>query len=385
MLTRHPRVIDLMDASAAYGSRLLADLGAEVIRLDPPGAESQSATTDQARLASRRFFHMGKRSLALDLTSAEGREVFIRLCAGADVVVEGIEPVFDQAERMDARARAVNPALTWVALRAVAPDAQGRNLWNAEIVRYAVSGLMSITGDPQGAPMVVGGGLCDAIAATYTALACYLGHLSAQRTGRGSTIWVSAHEALLSVMQQGLLEAALSGKVVKRAGSRHAHIAMAGALPCRDGHVVISANERGMWRSLVEMIGDDRLRDEELNDEQARMRRQRELFDVVAEWTGAFAKDELAQQAQSRHIPVAPVNTVADLLADPQLRARGFFYQTEDHGGVPFLRVPWADAPMRAPLPGEDSEVLLLEAGITRREIDRLEACGIVARRSARV
>jgi CoA:oxalate CoA-transferase len=385
MVTGRPRIVDLTDQSAVYATRLLADLGAEVIRIERPGAGPGPAMTDDGEDASRRFFNASKRSLVLDVTRDEGRETFVRLCARMDAVVEGLEPILDPVDQMHARIRAANPSLTWVAVRATAPDAEGPHLKSAEVVRYALSGLMSITGDPEGAPMVVGGGLSDAIAATYTALACYLGFLSARQTGLGSLIWVNAHEALLAVMQQGLLEAALSGNVVRRAGSRHAHIAMAGALPCRDVHVVISANERTMWRTLVEMIDDDRLRDEELDDERARMRRQKELFEILAGWTGAFAKDELSQIAQARHIPVAPVNAVTDIIADPQLRARGFFHSMGERGEVPFLRTPWAGVPRPAPRPGEDTEAVLLEAGFSRHEIDSLEAHGIVVRTGAPV
>lgn len=381
------RVVDLTDESAVYATRLLADLGADVIRIESSGASPAAEPR-----AFRRFFHAGKRSVVIDLRREEGREVLVRLCSQVDAVIEGIDPDAE-IERLRDRIRDGNALLTWVAVRPFEPDAPGRDLKTAEITRYALSGLMSITGDPQGAPMLVGGGLSNAIVAAYAALACYLGALAAQRSGRGPLIWVSAHEALLSVMQQGLLEAALSGRVVKRAGSRHAYIAMAGALPCRDGHVVISANERTMWRALVEMVGDGRLQDRELDDERVRMRRQEEIFEIVAEWVGAFTKVGLAETAQARHVPVAPVNGVGDVLRDPHLRARGFFRpdarpddaRGEERGSMPALKTPWAGAQAPARRPGEDTEAVLREAGFSGREIDDLEARGVITRTAARV
>ncbi len=380
------RVVDLTDESAVYATRLLADLGADVIRI-----ESSAGLAAEPR-ALRQFFHAGKRSVVIDLRREEGREVLARLCSQVDAVVEGMDSTAE-LERLRDGIREANPLLTWVAVRSFEPDAPGRDLKTAEITRYALSGLMSITGDPQGAPMLVGGGLSNAVVAAYAALAAYLGSLAAQRSRRGPLIWVSAHEALLSVMQQGLLEAAMSGRVVKRAGSRHAYIAMAGALPCRDGHVVISANERTMWRTLVEMVGDGRLQDRELDDERVRMRRQEEIFEIVAEWVRAFTKDGLAEIAQARHVPVAPVNRVGDLLRDPHLRARGFFHsdaRPDDAGGegrrsMPALKMPWAGARSPARRPGEDTEAVLREAGFSGREIDDLEARGVVTRTAARV
>ncbi len=381
------RVMDLTDEAVVYATRLLADLGADVIRIESNGADQAAEPR-----AFRRFFHAGKRSVVIDLTRDEGREVLARLCSQVDAVVEGLNPDAE-IERDRDRIREKNPLLTWVAVRSFEPEAQGRDLKTAEITRYALSGLMSITGDPQGAPMLVGGGLSNAVVAAYAALACYLGYLTAQRSGEGPLIWVSAHEALLAVMQQGLLEAALSGGVVKRAGSRHAYIAMAGALPCRDGHVVISANERRMWRTLVEMVGDERLRDQELDDERVRMRRQQEIFAILAGWAGAFTKDGLAEMAQARHVPVAPVNGVGDILRDPHLRARGFFRadghpddaRGEERGSMPVLKAPWSGAQAPARRPGEDTEAVLREAGFSGREIDDLEASGVVARTAARV
>ncbi len=376
MTTGRPRVLDLTDDSVIYATRLLADLGADVIRIEPPGSGRRDESSE--------YFHAGKRSVALDLRGERGREVFTRLCGGADVVVEGITPAFDRVETVYARLRETNARLSWVAVREFAPGA-APGTKGAEIIRYARSGLMSITGDPEGAPMLVGGGLSNAIVAVYAALASYLGVLSARASGRGHLIWVSAYEALLTVMQQGLLEAALSGKTVRRAGSRHAHIAMAGALPCQDGHFVISANERGMWRALVEMIGDARLADESLTDEQERMRRQAEIFEILTRWARGFAKAEVSRIAQARHMPVAPVHTVLDVANDPHLRERGFFRTVGGDGLMPGLAASWADIAHPAPRPGEHTEEILREVGYTRHEVDGLERLGVVARMGARV
>jgi CoA:oxalate CoA-transferase len=376
MTVARPRILDLTDDALAYATRLLVDLGADVIRIEPPGGGRRDESAE--------YFHAGKRSVALDLRGEHGHEVFARLCGSADVVVEGITPAFDRVETIHARLLEANPHLSWVAVREFAPGAAPMAK-GSEIVRYALSGLMSITGDPQGAPMLVGGGLSNAIVAAYAAVASHLGMLSARAGGRGRLIWVSAHEALLTVMQQGLLEAAFSGKIVKRAGSRHAHIAMAGALPCQDGHFVISANERRMWRALVEMVGDEQLADESLNDERERMRRQAEIFEILTRWAQGFEKAEISRSAQTRHIPVAPVHNMLDVVNDPQLRERAFFRPVGDDSAMPVLAAPWAHPAQPAPRPGEHTEEILHEVGFTLHEIEGLERHGIVARMGARV
>ncbi len=375
-MTTRLRVVDLTDTAAVYATRLLADMGADVARINAPGrGESPDA--------SYRFFNAGKRSAAIDLRCDEGLDVLVRLCTAADAVVEGIEPVFDQTERVYERCRAANAGLIWVAVRPFAPGVHAGGP-STEITRYAQSGLMSITGMPGQTPYVIGGGLSDAVTATYAALACFLGYRMARTSGSGRLIYVSAHEALATLMQQGLYEAAFSGRVVKRGGNRHAHIAASGALACLDGYVVISANERRMWQILVETVGDERLRDPALNDERVRMQRQAEIFDVLEGWTRRFTKTELSEMAQARGIPVAPVHDVEDLLRDPQLRARGFFQHVAGDE-IATLSVPWRQPTVAAPLPGQHTAVLLGEAGFSNEEIARLHADGVVQMAAASV
>lgn len=371
-MTGRLRIIDLTDPSMAYGTRLLADLGGDVIRVE--GADAD-ITTD----VDRAYAHAGKRSVAIDLRRPDALDAFARLAESADVVIDGLAAAFPDTRGTHARLRDRNPRLAWVAVRPFAPEVTDDRP-TSEIVRYAMSGLMSITGDPNGPPMLAGGGLSNGIVAVYAALAGLLAVRSARAASRGRLVWVSAHEALLSVMQQGLLDAAVAGRIVTRGGSRHAHIAMAGALPCKDGHVVISANERRMWRALVEMIGDARLADEALADERERMRRQAEIFDIVAEWTARFRKAELADAAQAESIPVAPVNTMADVARDPHLRARGFFEPMGDVGSGPALHAPWAPrGPRPAPRPGQHTAQVLAEAGLSADQIRSLASAGVVA------
>ncbi|MDR7418895.1 MAG: CoA transferase [Armatimonadota bacterium] len=335
------RVLDLTDDTMVYAGRLLADLGCRVTRVVLPDARSAGGDAGHAGRpgAVSRYFTAGVDTVRVDTRRGDAHRVLLDLCASADVLIEGLAPrVADPAGLRDA-ARRVAPRLTWVAVREFARGVDDPAPGSG-ILRYARSGLMSITGDPSGPPLVAGGEMPDAIVAAYAALAALLGARDARARGEGRVIWVSAHEALASFASQGLLEAALTDRVVRRAGGRHAHIAMAGALPCRDGWVVISANERGMWRALVETIGDARLRDPALDDERERMRRQADIFAMVAEWTARFGKDELCDLLQARLIPVAPVHAPLDVARDPHLAARRFFGDG-DRGGLARLTPPW--------------------------------------------
>jgi len=377
MLAETLRVLDLTDQAIAYGARLLADLGAEVIRVEQSGAVQPGESDGEAE-SFLQYVHAGKRRVGLNLQTPQARQVLVRLCGNVDVVLDGIEPIIDDVTASYVDVRQIHPHLTWVAVREFARGHREITAESVEIVRCALTGLLSIVGEPGEAPTVVGGGLSNAVVATYAALAAYLGTRVARLSGQGRLVWVSAYEALVSVMPQGLLEAALSGNVVKRTGSRHAHIAAAGLIPCRDGYVVVSANEPRMWKALVDLVGDPRLRDEKLEHADERMRRQSEVFEVLAQWAQGYGKHELAQAAQARRIPVAPVQSPFDILHDEQLQALGFFAQSDQGEPMAYLRTPWASGKVTAARPGEHTESVMQEAGFTRAEIRALEADGVI-------
>ncbi len=362
------RVLDLTDEQVVYSTKLLADLGAEVIRLEPPTPDGvrrwrlrEEQESERGRVDNNAFhayFNAGKRSVTLDSTTPEGLSRFVQLCSCTDVVVEGLRAWWPSDE-IYARCCEANPALIWVAAREFAPGTREQPK-TTEIVRYALSGLMSITGAPGQPPMLVGGGLSNAVVSVNVAVAAYLGFISAQRTRQGGLIWVSAYEALVNVMQQDLFEAAFTQQAGKRCGSRHRHVAIAGASPCQDGFFVVSANEPANWRSLVEMVGDKRLMDEHLNDEQWRKQQTDYIFELIAQWSAGSRKNEVAEAGQARRIPMAPVHDSRDVLQDPHLHARGVF-QEMDNEAVAVLRAPWSEPLRPAPRLGQHTAEVVKE------------------------
>ncbi len=365
------RVLDLTDEQVVYSTKLLADLGAEVIRLEPPVPDGVRQWRLREEQESERkgvdgnvfhaYFNAGKRSMTLDLATPEGLSLFVHLCTCADVVVEGLQ-AWGPSDEIYARCCEANPALVWVAAREFAPETKEPPK-TTEIVRFALSGLMSITGAPGQPPMLVGGSLSNAVVSVNVAIAAYLGFISAQRTRQGGFIRVSAYEALVNVMQQDLFEAAFTQQAGKRCGSRHRHVAVAGASPCRDGFLVVSANEPANWRSLVEMIGDERLMDVHLNDEQERKQQADHIFEIIAQWSAGSRKNEVAEAGQDRRIPMAPVHDSHDVLQDPHLRARGVFKVVNDEE-VAVLRTPWSEPLRPAPRLGQHTAEVIRELGL---------------------
>jgi len=364
------RIVELTDLAGAYASRLFAELGHEVIRVEnrddnlvrslPPFLGN---APDGENSAYHHFLNAGKKSLALNLDSSAGQEVFLRLMATADVLIAGCACPFD-ADRLIGS----NPKLVFAKIDDAEPD----------ICAMARSGLMSLTGQPDKSPMVLGGDIAALATGIYVAVATAAALRDAKKCGKGLIVTVSLREALESFVEQAMVEYCFSGVVTERRGSKGAITAISGALPCKDGHWVISQIHRpGRWAKFVEWIKDPELAvDPSLAEEENQIKRRDFILDHVLLWASQHSKNELVEEAQKRHFPASPVSTTLDLINDPQLKARGFLTETlhRQFGRISYPQ--GALASMRraqlnpAPMLGEHNEELLSQLGYS--EADRL-------------
>ncbi len=361
------RVVDLTACSGAYGTRLLAEAGHDVVRVESPSGDALRRlgpflddAPDLERGAFHQFLNAGKRSLALNLDRADGRAALEALVAGADALVATLPLPLDEAAL-----RARNPRLVLTRVADAAP----------ELCAVARSGLMSLVGRPDGPPMLLGGHVVYAASGLYVGVATALGLLQQQLTGAGSTTTVSVLECLESLMEQAMIEYTFSGQGTERRGSGGQITATSGAFPCRDGHFMISVGgQASNWVRFAEWLGDPALADPALVAEEKRQEQRDLIQERIRAWSRQFAKDELVVEAQRRHLPASPVATPLDLAQDPQLIARGFLTPL-DHplfGRLLFPRGAIAtvfDRPLvPAPRLGEHNAVLLAELGYSPAE-----------------
>ncbi len=195
-----------------------------------------------------------------------------------------------------------------------------------ELCAVARSGLMSLTGHPDRAPVILGGHIPLMAVATYAAVATSAALLARNASGRGLVATVSVHDSLASFVEQAMVEYSFSGIVTERRGSKGAITAVSGALPCKDGHWVISQIHRpGRWAQFVDWVRDPELSaDPSLAEEENQHKRRDFIMERLDRWAKGFTKTELVEEAQRRHFPASPVSTTLDLVNDPQLLARGF-------------------------------------------------------------
>ena len=395
------RVLDLSQMMAGpFCSMMLADQGADVIKIEPPQGEATRVfgphfDDDTTRDHGGYFqsINRNKRSIRIDLKSDDGKAAFRRLIEGADVVIENFRAgVMDRLDLGYESLAAINPRLVYAAIRGFGDPRTGESPyqdWPAyDIVAQAMGGIMQVTGEPDGAPTKIGPGIGDTIPAMMTAFGIVSAVLHARETGEGQFLDVAMVDGIFAVCERAAMVYSYRGEVSGRDGNHHPLFAPFGTFPCQDGWVAIGCPHDHFWHLLSEAMGQPELgHDPRYLDNAARTAHREEIVALVTAWTRPRTKAEIAQAIGGR-VPFGPVNTVEDLFDDPHLAARGMLADVDHPGSDQRARI--ADTPIRmtrtqggvahpAPRAGEHTDAVLTESGFTDEEIARLRETGAVA------
>ena len=335
------RVLDLTTNYAAYAGRLLADLGADVVRVEPPeGSPVRSLAPCQTGPAgaplsfAHAFLDAGKRSVTLDLTSAAGRELLAELAASSDAMIE--TPSADAADHIDFElVRQRNPGLVLVSISAFGRDGPYAGYQATDLTLLAAGGLLSLGGYADSEPLAVQGEQAMLASGIYGAIAVLTALYERTQTGKGCWIDVSGQECVAFALEDAVAEWSINAHVRRRLGDG-AREAGTGIYPCKDGHISMVAGRLGtanafvtltQWVAASEVPGGASLLEPQWQN--FKFRQSREGIARFAEIFGAFCrtrgKHELYREGQARQIAIAPVNTVADVLEDAQLAANSYF------------------------------------------------------------
>jgi CoA:oxalate CoA-transferase len=315
-------VIDLTRLSSTYGARLLAEGGHRVIRVESPsGDEVRRAapfvrhTCDLEHSAYHQFLNAGKESVAIDVSSEVGLEALQRIVRLADCVIVTRRNCQEANWFLT-----VKPTLALVEV----DDVQN------ELCAYAASGLLSLTGHPGKAPVVLGGHASLSIIGLYTAIAASSAMMCAEAQKTAQHVEVSARDCLESLVEQALLTSHTTGQIPERRGLLGMITAVSGAFPCADGYWMVSVpNDLKNWKQLMELVDDPELRaDASLADGSRRQQNRDFILERLANWSQRHNKEEIVTGAQNCRVPASPVSTVHELARDPQLTARGFLQDT---------------------------------------------------------
>jgi formyl-CoA transferase len=369
----------------------LADLGAEVIKIEDPRTGDMVRHTGPFLDGQSSPFvrlNRNKRSLGVDLKAEDGKRIFRRLVATADVVIENLRPGTMRDLGLDHQSLVeLNPRLVYVAASGWGQDGPLSALAGLDIMAQARSGLMSITGEPGGDPVKVGVPICDLVCALYGALAAVSALAARERTGRGQFIDVSLFEAGVSfaVWEAGRYFA--TGEIPRPLGSAHQSSAPYQAVRSADGWFTIGATSPRNWSSFCTALGLERLEhDARYADLNARHANRATLIPEIEAVTRTRPTAHWIRALEDAGVPVAPIQDYGQVFNDAHLNARGFFWDAPHPtlGSVRQIGSPmrFSDTPARrakaGPLLGEDSERVLRELGCDDAEIDGLFARGVV-------
>ena len=369
---------------------ILADLGAEVVKVEPPwGDETRGWGPPFLKGESAYFLavNRGKRSLALDLKTKKGQEVARRLAAGADVLVENFKTGDLGRYRLDYESlKAQNPRLVYLSITGfghTGPRAQEPG-YDAALQGY--TGIMSVTGEPEGPPMKVGVAWIDVMTGMMGAVAVLAALLERERSGQGQHIDLSLYDVGLFALANLGESYLLTGAPPKRLGNAHAQIVPYGAFPAADGWIVLAVGNDEQFARLCQVLELPGLK-ERFPRNPMRVENRQEVERALAQVLRTRPRAYWLERLKEAGVPAAPVNDLKEAFADPQAGARGAVW-TLAHpllGALPTLASPLrflsrtpASPGLPPPLLGEHTEEVLLEAGLGPEEVQALVEKGVV-------
>ena len=399
------RILDLADRRAAFCGRLLADYGADVLKIEPPDGDPSRRlgpfpkdVPDDERSLDFMFYNTNKRSITLDLESGEGRALFLRLAADADVIIESFDRHYldDRGIGFDAL-RAENPGLILASVTPFGSSGAWADYQGDDLVVMAASGYMQITGEPDEPPVRQGNEHSHYPAAQYAAVGILaaLYYRDFAGGGVGQHIDVSSQEALITYYTDAhpaLLWRKL-GQNVTRVGTNSTLVIPLGAYSCQDGWIAAGVITPREWDTLAEWIHEVTGNDEVLNEAYRGGNQDRaEHIDIITalflEFAENFTVQELFHEGQRRNLVFLPVNEVADLLADPQLAESGFWYDVKhDDLAIGTVKYPLGIfhseevSARREPAPAlgaDNAAVYQGELGLDAADLTKLRSSGVI-------
>ena len=378
-------VLDLSRVLAGpWATQTLADLGAEVIKIERPGAGDDTrawgppftTTTDGSKGDAAYFMcaNRGKKSVALDIATPEGAEAVRKLAATCDVVVENFKTGGLTKYGLDyANLSAINPRLVYCSITGFGQDGPDAHRAGYDYMIQAMGGLMSITGQPDGIPgaepMKVGVAVVDLFTGRYASNAILAALMHARATGEGQSIDIALFDVQAAMLANQAANYFVSGAAPTRMGNAHPNLAPYQPFPCSDGMVVIAVGNDGQFRSLAKALGVEPMgADPRFVTNALRVEHRVELSPTLSALTAGFTMKGLMAALEAAGVPCGPVNTVDQVFAERQAIHRGLTVeQSRDDLATPIRTVAspirLSKTPVRYDLPppalGADTEAVL--------------------------
>lgn len=392
------RVIDLSHVLAAPTTTMyLADLGAEVIHLEPPQGDDAreygpfAGAKDRNRSGYFISLNRNKKSLVLNLKREGGKAILRELISVSDIVVENFRPTTMKKMGFDwEQIRRINPRIIYAAISGFGHDSPPEYAARPsyDMVAQAYSGMMSITGPVDGPPCRVGSSIGDIVAGLQAVIGILAALVHREKTGRGQFYDGSMVDGLFSILESAVARYTITGKIPGPLGSMHPSITPFEALQTKDSWMIVAAGNDVLWAKFCRVLDrEDLIHDPRFKDNHLRTENQKELSAIIGAEMINKTTEEWIEIFEKRDVPYSPINNIREICEDPVIRHRGMLASVEQPG-VGTVRI--ASSPIRlsetpgevrspAPLLGEHSaEILEKVLGYTLERIEILKREGII-------
>ncbi|MGX5665136.1 CaiB/BaiF CoA transferase family protein [Rhizobium daejeonense] len=385
------RVIELARVLAGpWAGQMLADMGADVIKVEnPEGGDDtrawgppfvEGAGGENLSAAYYHSTNRNKRSIGVDFRSPEGQKIVQRLVATADVVIENFKVGGLKKYGLDYESlKAINPKLVYCSITGFGQNGPYAEFAGYDYIVQGMSGFMSITGEPDGQPMKAGVAIADIFTGIYAVTAIQSALIHAMKTGEGQMIDMALLDVMSAVLANQNMNYLISGKSPVRLGNAHPNISPYEVVPTADGHLILAVGNDGQFKRLCTILGIGEVADDErFATNKARVAHKADVRRIISTETAKWAKRDLLTACESNAVPAGPINSIAEMFDDPQVKARGLKIDLTDADGntIPSVRTPivLSETPLRyerpSPRVGEHRDEILAEL----EEIERKAA-----------
>jgi crotonobetainyl-CoA:carnitine CoA-transferase CaiB-like acyl-CoA transferase len=380
------RVLELARILAGpWAGQILADLGADVIKVERKGAGDDTrgwgppfvAGADGDHLGAA-YFHgtnRGKRSIEVDFESEEGRRIVRKLAARSDVLIENFKVGGLAKFGLDYKSLAPdNPRLIYCSVTGFGQTGPYAQRPGYDLMAQGMAGMMDLTGNPDGEPMRAGVPVSDIFTGVYSAVGILAALARREKTGQGGYVDTALVDTTVGVLSNQALNYLVSGKVPHRMGNAHPNITPYQVFPVADGHIIIASGNDGQFGKLCAVLGEpDLAKQEKYIDNKSRLAHRAELIGHLCGLTARLPRQALLEKLEAAGVPAGPINDLEQVFSDPQVVARGMKIERPSaaaaDGKIPGVRTPITldGAPMAAEQPsprlGEHTQEILREIG----------------------
>jgi len=387
-------VVDLSRIlSGPVCTMLMADMGADIIKVEPPplGDDSRQWGPPFIGGISTYFLSVNrnKKSLGLNLKTEDGRRVLWKLIERADVLIENFRPgVMDKLGFGYEAVHKANPRTVYCSISGFGHSGPYRDRPGYDVIAQGESGMMDLTGYPDGPPAKLGASLADVVAGLYACNGICLALLARHRTGKGQHVDVSLLDGMVSTLTYHALIYLSTGRSPKRAGTRHPSIVPYESFEAKDGFVNIAVTNQKQWENFCRVLGFPEIaRDRRFEEMKARLENYAELRPMIQRVVSRMTRTEVITTLDKVGIPAGPINSVGEILEDPHIRAREMVTELihAEYGPLKVLGIPFklSDTPGTVenapPKFGEHNRAVLKKLGFSESEVAGFENSGTVA------